>query len=105
MVGLVASRYGTCIMHSMKIDNKKQIICPRCYGEWAYDIEPDTGNPYTCYTCYNTGTVEALPNRSPFDEYVEYAEFQNNLEIESTMFAQYINLHDANWNYIEDPIY
>ena len=99
MVQLVDSYHGTCIIHSMKV---KQTICPRCYGEWSHDIEPDTGMPYTCYTCYNTGTVPISPSRSPFDDYVEYAEFQNYLDMADSM---YVKKYDESMQYLEDPIY
>lgn len=36
-----------------------RVECPRCHGEWFRDIEPETGNPYACYRCGNTGTIEA----------------------------------------------
>lgn len=31
-------------------------VCPACGGYWYENIEEDTGNPYTCYTCRN-GTI------------------------------------------------
>ena len=41
------------------------------------DIEPDTGNPYTCFVCCNTGFVPAPLKRHTNDDYMEYAEMQN----------------------------
>lgn len=41
------------------------------------DIEPDTGNPYTCFTCGNTGVVPAPVARHVNDDYAEYAEMAN----------------------------
>jgi hypothetical protein len=36
-----------------------RITCPRCCGLWYMDLEPESGLPYTCFRCGNTGTVEA----------------------------------------------
>ncbi len=36
-----------------------RVPCPRCHGEWYRDLEPESGLPYTCFRCGNTGEVDA----------------------------------------------
>ena len=40
-----------CIMN----DDKKEIDCPRCGGNWFNDLD-ESGVPYTCFYCCN-GTL------------------------------------------------
>ena len=36
-----------------------RVTCPRCFGRWYEDLEPESGLPYTCFRCGNTGEVDA----------------------------------------------
>lgn len=73
----------------------KYIDCPRCHGDWYMDIEPETGNPYTCFTCGNTGRVKDIEMHIN-DQYLEYSEMMANecplspeeLELDAWMTAE-----------------
>ena len=41
------------------------------------DIEPESGNPYTCFICCNTGYVKVPAEMHINDIYAEYAEMAN----------------------------
>lgn len=41
------------------------VECPRCHGDWHRDLEPETGRPYSCYRCGNTGWVDAPHGSCP----------------------------------------
>ena len=53
------------------------IDCPSCGGYWYMDIEPETGNPYTCFACGNSGVIKVPAEMHINDIYAEYAEIQN----------------------------
>lgn len=55
------------------------------------DIEPDTGVPYTCFTCGNTGRILVpylVRARHVNDDYAEYANWQNEIDASAMTEAE-----------------
>lgn len=42
-----------------------RVECPKCHGDWYRDIEPESGLPYSCFRCGNTGWVDAPHGACP----------------------------------------
>lgn len=46
-------------MYDRNGNSRVWVECPRCHGDWYRDLEPESGLPYSCFRCGNTGQVDA----------------------------------------------
>ena len=75
------------------------------------DIEPETGNPYTCFACGNSGVIKVPAEMHINDVYAEYAEMQNEQDAMEAWYNEnadldaYMTQQEKIWLALQDAEY